>query len=81
MIRTQIQLTEKQGERLKELARTRNKSIAGLIRDALDQFLEDQEPGGRALYMQALKVVGKHRCGAGNMSVDHDAYLEEDFGS
>jgi predicted DNA-binding protein len=81
MIRTQIQLTEEQGERLKELARTRNKSMAGVIREALDQFLGNQEPGGRTLYRQALKAVGKYRCGVNDISIEHDKYLEEEFGS
>jgi hypothetical protein len=81
MIRTQIQLTEKQGERLKELARARNESMAEIIRVALDQFLENQEPGARSLYRQALKVVGKYRCGVSDISIDHDKYLEEEFGA
>jgi predicted DNA-binding protein len=81
MIRTQIQLTVEQAERLKELARARNKSIAGMIREALDQFLGNQEPGGRTLYRQALKVVGKYKSGVNDISIDHDKYLEEEFGS
>jgi predicted DNA-binding protein len=81
MIRTQIQLTEEQGERLKELARTRNKSMAGIIREALDQFLGNQEPGGRSLYRQALGVVGKYQCDAHDISIEHDKHLEEEFGS
>lgn len=81
MIRTQIQLTEEQGERLRELARAKNKSMAGIIREALDQYLGSQEPGGRALYLQALKAVGKYHCDANDISFEHDKHLEEDFGS
>jgi predicted DNA-binding protein len=81
MIRTQIQLTEDQGERLRELARARNKSMAGIIREALDQFLGNEEPGSRTLYRQALKVVGKYQCGVSDISTHHDKYLEDDFGA
>lgn len=81
MIRTQIQLTERQAERLKEIARAGNKSIAGVIREALDKVLDKEEPGARTLYRQALKVVGKYRCGVSDIGTNHDEYLEKEFGS
>jgi predicted transcriptional regulator len=79
MIRTQIQLTDKQAARLKDLAHSSNESMAAIIRKALDQFLLKQEPDRRALYRQALATVGKYKAGVPDVSIDHDRYLEEEF--
>ncbi len=81
MIRMKIQLTDKQAARLKELARSSNESMAAIIRKALDQFLLKQEPDRRTLYRQAMAVVGKYKAGVPEVSISHDRYLEEDFGS
>ena len=81
MIRTQIQLTDKQAARLKDLAHASNESMAAIIRKALDQFLLKQEPDRRILYRQALATVGKYKAGAPDISIEHDRYLEEEFSS
>ncbi len=79
MIRTQIQLTDEQASLLKEMAHESNESIAALIRKALDQFLSKQQPNRRALYRQALAVVGKYNAGVHDIAIEHDRYLEEEF--
>jgi hypothetical protein len=79
MIRTQIQLSEEQTVRLKELAHAGNESVASVIRKALDQFLSNQKPDRRTLYRQALAVVGKYQAGLNDVSLEHDRYLEEEF--
>lgn len=79
MIRTQIQLTDEQAARLRELAHSGNESIAAIIRKALDQFLSKQKPNRRTLYRQALTAIGKHRSGVHDISLEHDRYLEEEF--
>ena len=81
MIRTQIQLTDEQAARLKELAHAGNESIAAIIRKALDQFLLKQKPDRRMLYRQALTAVGKYGIGVHDISTEHDRYLEEEFKS
>lgn len=81
MVRTQIQLTEAQVTQLKELAHASNESIAAIIRQAVDQFLAKQQPDHRTLYRQALTVVGKYQAGAPDVSVNHDRYLEEEYGA
>lgn len=81
MVRTQIQLTEEQAAQLKELARASNESIASFIRRAVDQFLLKQKPDRRSLYRQASSVIGKYTAGTGDISVEHDRYLEEAFDS
>lgn len=42
-LRTQIYLTREQRERLDEISRMKKKSLAQLIRDAIDAFLERDE--------------------------------------
>ena len=81
MIRTQIQLSEEQAARLKELAHAGNESVAAIIRKALDQFLANQKPDRRTLYRQALAVLGKYQAGLHDVSLEHDRYLEEEFSS
>jgi len=81
MVRTQIQLSEEQAVRLKELAHAGNESVASIIRKALDQFLLSQKPDHRTLYRKALAVVGKHNAGLHNVSLEHDRYLEEEYSS
>ena len=81
MIRTQIQLTDEQAARLKDLAHASNESIAAIIRNALDQFLSKQEPDRRTLYRQALTAVGKYKADVPDISLEHDRYLEEEFRS
>ena len=80
MIRTQIQLTETQVSRLKELAHESNQSMAALIRKALDQFLAQRQPERAALHHQALSVVGRYQAARQDISLRHDRYLEEDYG-
>ncbi len=82
MVRTQIQLTDDQAARLKEMAHETNDSIAAIIREALDRFFTMQQPSNRrALYRQALGVVGKYSAGVHDVSIEHDRYLEEEFKS
>ncbi len=81
MIRTQVQLTDEQAARVKELAHASNVSMAAIIRKALDQFILKQEPDRRTLYRQALATVGKYKAGAPDISIEHDRYLEQEFRS
>ena len=61
MIRTQIQLTERQARELKRRAAERGVSMATLIREAIDRMLEEGDSSGR--WQRALSVVGKFRSG------------------
>jgi len=81
MIRTQIQLTEQQAKKLRDLSADSRESVAALIRKAVDQFLVSGQPDRSALYRQAISVVGKYKSSECDISVDHDRYLEEAFGS
>ncbi|MBC7074513.1 MAG: ribbon-helix-helix domain-containing protein [Syntrophomonadaceae bacterium] len=78
MVRTQVQLTEKQAALLKQLSLKEEVSIAELIRRAVDQLLEEyaqKEPQGRVERM--LDVVGKFRSGLGDLAKHHDRYFAE----
>ena len=80
MIRTQIQLTDEQYAQLKELALQNQKSLAEIIRVAVDKLLlSRQQPNRAALYRQAEVVVGKYTAHADDVAVEHDRYLDDAF--
>jgi len=71
MVRTQIQLTEPQAERLHRLAAARGVSMASLIRDAVDVILATADGGSRAA--AAIATVGRYDSGTTGTARDHDA--------
>jgi len=81
MVRTQIQLTEEQAKRLREIALESHDSIASLIRQAVDQFLLSGKRDRSDLFRIAESVVGKYKSDNDDISVEHDQYLDEDFES
>lgn len=78
MVRTQIQLTEKQSKTLKAAATREGVSVAALIRRIIDrstrhgQIVDDDE-----LWRRATSAVGCGRSGLGDLSERHDDYLAE----
>jgi hypothetical protein len=78
MIRTQVQLTASQAERLKRLAAQEGVSVAELIRQGVEGLLAARLPVDReALKMRALAPIGRFRSGVENLGVDHDRYFTE----
>jgi plasmid stability protein len=80
MIRTQIQLTEEQSQKLKLLAAQRGTSVAELVRQSVDRYLASTgalDPEERR--RRALAAAGRFRSGLHDLSTDHDRYLAEDF--
>lgn len=81
MVRTQIQLTERQSRRLKTLAERKGVSVAELVRRAVDHTsdtsLMADEDEVRA---RALQVIGKYADTASDVSEEHDRYLAEASG-
>jgi predicted transcriptional regulator len=81
VIRTQIQLTEEQDQRLRQLAAKRRCSLAEVIRQALDQYVEQirgrEDDVGRK--HRALAAIGKYSGGQADVSREHDEYLAEAF--
>lgn len=81
MIRTQIQLEERQAEALRKLASEQNVSVAALIRRAVDQSLLLQGEG-EARYRRAVSALRRLRPEKrtqGDVSRRHDDYLAEDL--
>jgi predicted transcriptional regulator len=80
MVRTQIQLTEEQAKKLKRLASSRQLSMAELIRQAVDQLITTSTVVDREeRRKRALDAAGRFRSGLGDLSTEHDKYLEEAF--
>lgn len=76
MVRTQIQLTTKQAEMLKRLAREKHQSVAGLIREAVNNMIKTRpilEEGKRR--KRAIAAAGRFHSGVSDLSTAHDKYL------
>lgn len=76
MIRTQIQLTEEQAQRVKRIAMKRGISIAELIREAVDRLPED---GSGTRRERAIAAVGGFRSGMKDVSEKHDLHLVDAY--
>jgi hypothetical protein len=82
MVRTQIQLPEKQMKRIKELARTRGISMAELIRQGMEYYLDLQGPVDPTERVErAIQAAGSFGSGQSDVSQEHDRYLEEAYRS
>lgn len=80
MIRTQIQLTDEQFRQVKRVAAAEAKSIAQIIREALDARFA---AGSREdLWKQAWEFVGcgEDYEGATDVAIRHDHYLARAYG-
>jgi hypothetical protein len=80
MIRTQIQLTEAQAERLRRRAGESGRSVAALIRDAVDASLAESDSEVR--WERALRAVESEPSGyepdsVSDVARDHDRYLAD----
>jgi hypothetical protein len=80
MVRTQIQLTEKQTRMLRDLAKLKKVSMAELIRRSVDLFLRNSS----ALDVEerrknAIQDIGRFSSGTRDTSEKHDKYLNEAF--
>lgn len=81
MVRTQIQLSEKQVILLKRMAVAQKKSMAEIIRQAVDYFAKAKQPEGEErLRKRAIAAAGHFRSGVKDMATSHDAYLTEILG-
>ena len=79
MVRTQIQLTDRQARRLRAEARERGLSLAEIIRRYVEKGLSEEAPERAVLYERAARVVGRFRdrSRARDVSKNHDRYLDE----
>lgn len=92
MVRMMIQLTEEQKKALEALAKARKTSVAKLVRESVAQYVvaapreaEREEKRRRAL--EFIKYIEEHPDefrdieGKSDVSVNHDKYLAEVYGS
>lgn len=73
MKRMQLQLRDDQIDGLHRRAAASGRSLAALVRDALDTWLATDEPR----IERALAAVGRYNSGIGDLAEDHDRYLNE----
>ena len=81
MIRTQVQLTDRQLEALRHDSAATGRSVADLIRQGVDQYLAGRSDLGREERIErAIGVAGKFSSGRSDVSANHDRHLAEAFG-
>lgn len=81
MIRTQVQLTERQLQALRDASASTGRSVADLIREGVDQYLVGRSELGREERIErAIRVAGKFSSGRTDVSAKHDKHLAEAFG-
>lgn len=80
MVRAQVQLSTEQLEALRKLSATTGRSIAGLIRDGVDQYLHSQKSVSRDQQVErALRAASRYSSGRSDVSAQHDRCLAGAF--
>jgi hypothetical protein len=65
---------------LRRLARNRGVSVAALIRESVDRFLQAASPvDDQAQRRRALAAVGRFHSGRSDLAAEHDSYLSETY--
>lgn len=77
MLRTQVSLTSEQLAALRRHANQQGVSIAALVRDAVEAFLQRERRDSDVT--RALAAVGSYRSAPDNVAEDHDRFLEEAY--
>ena len=81
MIRTQVQLTDRQLKALRHSSSATGRSVADLIRQGVDQYLTGRsEMGLEERIERAARVAGRFSSGRNDVSTNHDKYLAEAVG-
>lgn len=79
LIRKQVQFTKRQAAAVRREAARRGVSEAAFIREAVERALG---PAGKKPDIdRILAVAGRYSSGLGDISVEHDRYLEEIYRS
>ena len=73
MRRTQVQLTDEQLQRLRELAQRQGRSVADVIRESVDSYIARTERDREELYERARNIIGKYS-GPPDLAENHDEY-------
>jgi predicted transcriptional regulator len=76
--RTEIELSPSHWQRLNRLAQRRNKSVSQLIADAVDQYLQREQPSDwEERKRRALSAVGRFPAEP-DLAQRHDEYLADE---
>ena len=75
MIRVQVQLSEAQVLALREQAAAAERTVAALVREAIDAWLASQDRSARI--DRAMAAIGGFHSGQHDLAENHDRYLEE----
>ena len=78
MVRTQIQLTEEQVQRLKAAAARKRVSVSELIRQGVEEVLKKEAAPSRE-ELKNIKAAGRFRSSRHDVSRRHDFYLEQSY--
>lgn len=81
MVRTQVQLTDKQVEALRRRSQRESVSVAELVRQAIDAFTRAEPPSAAEVRARAIRAAGRFASGTPDTSSRHDEALAEAFGS
>jgi len=80
VVRMQVQLTEEQVEALRAMAASEGVSISELVRRGADMVIgQARTMNRREQVARAIAIAGQFRSGKSDVSVNHDAYLEEEY--
>lgn len=80
MVRTQVRLTDRQLDALRSLSAETGRSIAELVRRAVELYLHSQQqPSSADLIGRARRIAGRFRSGRKDVSACHDRHLAEAF--
>lgn len=82
MRRTQIQFTQEQARRLRQVADEEGRSVSDVVRESVSEYLLKHRTSAdpEELKRRALSVVGKYRSDATDVAREHDRYLDEAYG-
>jgi hypothetical protein len=81
MVRTQVQLTDRQIKALRQTSAATGRSVADLIRQGVDQYLSGKSQLGREERVaRAISVAGRFSSGLTDVSAQHDKHLADAFG-
>ena len=81
MIRMQVQLSEDQLHDLRRLAAADGRSLADLVREAVDLLLRGRRLGERRLLKaRSLSALGRFSSGRSDAAREHARYLEDVLG-
>ncbi len=81
MLRTQILLTPGQAAALRQAAAAEDRSMADLVRDAVDAWLRQRGTANRDdIKRRSLAALGRFGSGLGDLGSAHDRHLTDTFG-